>query len=270
MKPIKVTNERTGGNLFHYAHFICDCVYPDFISEVFSYSDVFREKTIDQTLGNFSSLYEEIFGCKHHELPTDEFKSLECEHIASRREAQEDDAENFSLFRNFIFNRLNIQELNIELDKLYASCPEVILIKRGDPVELISDEELNNQNPNKTNGKERREIRGIDKVEEKLQKQYGKNFRAVSLEEVPFRNQVHLFNNAKLIICAHGACMSNLFFCNEGTKVVEVQAQTAYDQTIGAGKYKFFDYISKILNLDHYKLKHNNPFSVIKKVKEIY
>jgi hypothetical protein len=269
MKPIKVTNERTGGNLFHYAHFICDCLYPEFLSGVFDYTDVFRLKSIHQTLGNFASFYEEISGAKNHELALDSFDSLDYEHVVCQRKEGENDFANFESFRKFIFNRLDIKALVDEMNKLYCSAPEILLIKRGEPTELISDEELKLANPNQTNGKERREILGVDKVEEKLKNIYGSRMRSVVLEEMPFRMQVFLFNQAKFIICAHGACMSNLFFCEPGTKILEVQAQTAQDRAIGAGHYPFFDYISKTLDLDQHKTK-NNPFMVIKTAQKIH
>jgi|TARA_Y100000289_G_scaffold39201_1_gene38623 hypothetical protein len=269
MKPIKVTNERTGGNLFHYAHFICDCLYPEFLSGVFDYTDVFRLKSIHQTLGNFASFYEEISGSKNHELALESFESLDYDHVICQRKEDENDLANFESFRDFIFNRLDVKALIDEMNKLYCSAPEILLIKRGEPTELISDEELKLENPNQTNGKERREILGIDKVEEKLKNIYGSRMRSVVLEEMPFRMQVFLFNQAKFIICAHGACMSNLFFCESGTKILEVQAQTAQDRAIGAGHYPFFDYISKTLDLDQHKIK-NNPFLIIKEAQKIH
>ena len=269
MKPIKVTNERTGGNLFHYAHFICDCLYPEFLSGVFDYTDVFRLKSIHQTLGNFASFYEEISGSKNHELALESFESLDYDHVICQRKEDENDLANFESFRDFIFNRLDVKALIDEMNKLYCSAPEILLIKRGEPTELISDEELKLENHNQTNGKERREILGVDKVEEKLKNIYGSRMRSVVLEEMPFRMQVFLFNQAKFIICAHGACMSNLFFCEPGTKILEVQAQNAQDRAIGAGHYPFFDYISKTLDLDQHKTK-NNPFMVIKTAQKIH
>jgi hypothetical protein len=49
--------------------------------------------------------------------------------------------------------------------------------------------------------------------------------------------------------------MSNMFFCKEGIKIVEV--------TCG-WKWSFFDKISNILNLNHIKCHENNFDSIIK------
>ena len=47
---IKIKNIRNAGSLFHYAHFIIDCLFPEIINNVYNYKEVIREKNIDQTL----------------------------------------------------------------------------------------------------------------------------------------------------------------------------------------------------------------------------
>lgn len=54
---IKVINSRDGGSLFHYAHFICDCLFPEIICDIFKYDEVIREKNIHQTIGNFTPFH---------------------------------------------------------------------------------------------------------------------------------------------------------------------------------------------------------------------
>lgn len=83
------------------------------------------------------------------------------------------------------------------------------------------------------------------------------------LYNITFKEQVLYFNNAKLIICAHGAVMSNMFFCKERTKIIEVTCD--FD-------WMFFNQISKILNLQHIKCMKNNFNEVINYIKmnEIY
>lgn len=41
---IKIKNNRVDGSLFHYAHFICDCLFPEIICDIFNYDEVIREK----------------------------------------------------------------------------------------------------------------------------------------------------------------------------------------------------------------------------------
>lgn len=41
---IKVINNRSEGSLFHYAHFICDCLFPEIMCDIFNYDEVIRLK----------------------------------------------------------------------------------------------------------------------------------------------------------------------------------------------------------------------------------
>ena len=51
---IRVKNNRYDGSLFHYAHFICDCLFPEIIVDIFNYNEVIREKSIHQNNWKFS------------------------------------------------------------------------------------------------------------------------------------------------------------------------------------------------------------------------
>lgn len=48
-----------------------------------------------------------------------------------------------------------------------------------------------------------------------------KGFSKYKIGQLSFKNQIHLFNNAKIIIGPHGAAFSNLIFCKPETKIVE-------------------------------------------------
>ena len=50
-----------------------------------------------------------------------------------------------------------------------------------------------------------------------------KGFKSYKTGELPFLNQVYLFNNAKQIVGAHGAAFANLVFCKKDTKIVEIK-----------------------------------------------
>lgn len=236
---LKIVNRRIDGSLFHYAHFICDCLFPEIVSGVYKYSRVYREKSIHQTLGNFDKIYKDVMRIEHIELPKQEFDNLNVRPSYYKLRQHLSNAECFNKFRKFIFDRYTINT------KVFDSrYPEVLLIKRYDRIKLIDDEELNKVNHNFKTGKERREIQDIDEVEKYLINKYDHRFKSVYLEFTEFEEQVKYFNNAKLIICAHGAGMSNMFFCKPGTKIIEV--------TCGTPWY-FFDVISSILKLNHIK-----------------
>ena len=72
-----------------------------------------------------------------------------------------------------------------------------------------------------------------------------RGFTVYKLEELNLKKQIYLFNNAKFIIGAHGAGLSNLAFCKKDTKVIEIRPNN-HPNTI-------YERISKINNLD-YKL----------------
>ena len=246
---IKVVNNRNDGSLFHYAHFICDCLFPEIVNDIFEFKQAVRERNINQTIGNFNKIYTEVMKTQNIELPTDEFTKLNVKTIVYNNKEKYCTKKHFDKFRNFIFSNYKIYNSVFNLNY-----PEVILIKRYGRINLIDDIELKKINKNISTGKERREINQIDKLEEYLFKKYNNKFQGIFLELLPFKEQVIFFNNAKLIICAHGAGMSNMFFCKEGAKVIEVTCDS---------KWGFFDNISTTLNLNHVKCHKNNFDDII-------
>jgi hypothetical protein len=251
---IKLKNNRTAGSLFHYAHFLCDCLFPEIINEVFLYKEVIREKNIHQTIGNFNKIYTEVMNIKNTELVKDEFNNLKIEELSYKNKESYCNKIYFNIFRTFIFSRYNINPLEYKLNY-----PEVILIKRGNRINLIDDSYLNKINLNIKTGKEKREINDINEVENYLKNKYSNKFKSLYFENISFEEQVLYFNNAKIIICAHGAVMSNMFFCKEGTTIVEVTCNCTY---------LFFNTISNILKLKHIKCV-NNYNDIIKKINSI-
>lgn len=253
-KAIKVArrvgalHDENCANLFHYAHFICDCLFPEIVENIFNFKEVFREKSLPQTIGNFSKIYTEVMMTKHTELLRDDFNNLNVDTIFIKR--AEFNKINFDKFRRIIFKRYNINHL--EYNNEY---PEVILVKRGDRKNLVDDEYLSKINKNVTNGKERREINNISYIENFLDTKYKNKFKSLYFENLPFEEQVKYFNNAKLIICAHGAVMANMFFCKEEITIIEV--------TCGK-KYVFFNSISDMLNLNHIQCHENIADEVIR------
>ena len=249
-KIIKIKNNRIDGSLYHYAHFICDCLFPEIINEFYNYSEVIREKNLLQTLGNFTKIYTEVMQIKNTEINKKEYDSLKINTINYKNKESYCDEIYFDKFRNYIFTRYNINPDIFNIDY-----PEIILIKRYSRIELIDDIDLKKNNKNITTGKERREINNIDLLDTYLKNKYNTKFKSLYLEQLPFEEQVKYFNNAKLIICAHGAGMANLFFCKHNTKVIEVVCNTYWN---------FFDIISKILKLNHIKCNINSFEHIIK------
>ena len=190
---------------------------------------------------------------KNTELHYHDFNNLNVPTMHYKNKEDYKDKIYFDKFRKFIFERYNIN--NLEYNNDY---PEVLLIKRGERVNLIDDKYLSKINNNVTTGKERREIQHVTELEEFLKNKYENKFKSLYFENVPFEEQVKYFNNAKIIVCAHGAVMANMFFCKENTKIVEVTCNK---------NWWYFDIISKTLNLHHIKCYKNCFINIANKIK---
>ena len=53
-----------------------------------------------------------------------------------------------------------------------------------------------------------------------------KSFKPVYLEDLSFKKQINLFAHANIVIGLNGAGLSNLFFSNRKTKVIEIMFKT--------------------------------------------
>ena len=246
-----------GGSLYHYAHFLCDCLYPEVVYELYRQPRVYRVKSLSQTIGVFSTIYEEVMNNKSIELDQEEFDKLPDTLVTVQNLREENqygkNLQCMHVFRNYVFQRYTIDP------EVYdTNYPSVVLIKRGSTA-LLTDKDLlaatTEKNVNR-NGSKRREITDIHKVEEFLQSRATSYF----LEEQSFEEQVKIFNNAKVIILAHGAAMSNMFFCKKGTVIIEV--------TCGRN-WPFFDTLSKVFQLNHVKVTENTPEAVIKVIQTV-
>lgn len=249
MSEIKVHNLRYGGWVFHYAHFLCDLVLPEVINKVYEYDVCYREKSEHQMIGNFKPLWEKIMNTKTIELPEEEFKTLNLPLTTISRfknvKINGYEKKEIDQFRDYIFKRFNIQR-----NKSY---PPVLLIERGVNKNLINaQDKLQIKTKNKkmlTTGKERREIANIDKLKTFLNENKIP-YKCIMLEHMDIEEQIKYFYNAKIIIAAHGAALSNLLFCNEKTSLIEV-----------GGNWAFFNTITKALAIHHVKCE--NDLSIV-------
>ncbi len=257
MNIIKSFNKRDGGYLFHYAHFLCDCLFPEIINGFNNFDVVIREKKEKQTIGNFSKMYEEITNTKTIELNSSDFNKTKYTTLVPPRKEWLLKSTYINYFRNYIFSRYEINPLEYD-----NSFPKVLLVKRGTSPDLVDKSLLTVENKEHalTSGKERREINDVDTLDLHLKEIFGDKFRSVYFENVSFKEQVKYFNNAKLIICAHGAVMSNMFFCKQSTTIVEVTCDK---------KWEFFDKLSNIISLRHIKINENNIDYIKRRLNDI-
>lgn len=119
--------------------------------------------------------------------------------------------------------------------------------------QFIREEFLVNDNIQKLNGYERIIVSREDSLHRKVLnekevievlKKYG--FKLVTLSAMSLGEQIQLFNSADVIVSPHGAGLTNLVFCNPGTKVIELFTPTYLLPS--------FYIISNHMDLDYYYL----------------
>lgn len=249
MNIIKTLNKRDGGYIYHYAHFLCDCLFPEIINGFNKFDIVYRKKIQEETIGNFNIIYQDVTDTKSIEIDSNEFDKIKCPKISPPKKENLLKLKYINYFRNVLFLRYDINP--IIYNKNY---PEILLIKRGDRINLV-DKSLLKKNIDEqlTTGKERREIKNIDVLEKYIENICGNKFKSMYFEQLEFKEQLKYFNNAKIIICAHGAVMSNMFFCKKNATIIEITCNT---------KWIFFDKLSNILSLNHIKINDNNFISI--------
>ena len=73
-----------------------------------------------------------------------------------------------------------------------------------------------------------------------------KGFTSYKVEELSIEKQIYLFNDADIIIGAHGAAFANIMFCKPKTKIIEIIPISHPNRKC--------ERISEVLNLKHFKI----------------
>ena len=263
---VKIINTRlVGGHLFHYAHFMCDLVFPEIINQVYKYKHVYRRKTIDQTIGNFKKIWEEIFGIPTYEIEPEEFDQNKEWLLRLGRQTQFPPKVNFMMVQNYILERFKIKETLENLKSTNKKTyPRVLLIEREGRVSLIDDPKMKKISEVTVNGvstgKERRDIHDIETLKKELANLYpGTEYECITLAGMDFAEQVRYFHSADIIILAHGAAQANTLFCRPGTLLLEVTCDCSW---------QFFDVITTTLEMHHMKCKINEPEVILDMLKD--
>ncbi|MGG4343556.1 glycosyltransferase family 61 protein [Paenibacillus lautus] len=85
-----------------------------------------------------------------------------------------------------------------------------------------ADEEVRNGPERIYVSRARAETRRIKNEQEVMERLSAKGFVCVELESMTVRQQIRLFRSAKWVVAPHGAGLTNLVFCEPGTKVLEL------------------------------------------------
>ena len=81
------------------------------------------------------------------------------------------------------------------------------------------------------------------------------------MEETSFEEQIKYFYHAKYIICAHGACMSNMVFCKPNTHLFEVVCNK---------RWEFFHVLSNCFGIRHHKILNNHKNIILQRFLNVY
>ena len=87
------------------------------------------------------------------------------------------------------------------------------------------------------------------------------NFRVVDLDSLTILEQIKLFSNAEIIVAPSGSALTNIVFCNPGTKVLEISPQ--YNFSYEDNFKNRFSFISNELKLDYLRIE-AEPVNILK------
>lgn len=79
-----------------------------------------------------------------------------------------------------------------------------------------------------------------------------KNFKAFDPETLSIKEQIEIFSSAKVILSPTSSALSNIVFCNEGTKIIEIIPK--YKHKYENALISRFARISSLLNCEHHSI----------------
>jgi len=204
-----------------------ECLFPEINLEFANEDLIVRQKTSEQSLGEYTKQYEEIMGVKIMEMTEESF--AECPaplKIVNRSENPK--TEEFDFFRNYMFTKFPT--------KISSWSPAILLIQKEN------------------------EIENIELLKSYLDNFYPSNYKCIIAEEMPLKERMAYFANAKIIIGAHKESLIYTLFCQPDTCIIQVDSNKTKS-------YKLFDSIPSNLKLKH--LLCPNDLNQIKKALEI-
>jgi len=195
------------------------------------YNEIFKYDELDfiylNKLNSFQKKSLELLGLQHLKIiDSNQYRHIECDELIATQHP--------TYFRGFILDQAKyIPHWIVKwLRDSFLEKSKKIDIKKN----IFIDRSLSNFRHS--------QIINLKETQNFLEE---KNFDIVKLENLDFDEQIYVFNNAKIVIGAHGAGLTNLCFSEEKTKVIEIRSSKP-----GYGfQNKVYERISKINNLDY-------------------
>lgn len=215
---IRVVPNLNDGNRFHYHHFIFGYVFPIIQNE-----EIFKNEYYFENCNSMNKILVEL----GFNLVKDENKNELVEKTFYKGYDKFFKGIDIKKIKKNIFQILNIEHES-KMKK-----EEILVIDRGkDP---------------------RRSVPNMEEICAELSKRV--SVKKIYLNELNLREQVTEFKKYKKILLQHGAAMSNLIWCDMGTKVFEI--------TPNPSKYWIYDKLNKMCNLSNKKIIQKNEHAPI-------
>ena len=155
-------------------------------------------------------------------------------------------------------NQVSLQELlHIECEKLYFFTGSFCLSKYALSLVKYKIKSSLKQSSSNSGGYSNRIIlsRGTSNTRRWLNEKqcmqllHSFGFKIIDSSNLSLAQQVEAFSNAEIILGPHGAGLTNIMFCNPGTKVIEIRSQEQGGEYSSATCYEG---LSVILGIEHY------------------
>ena len=230
-KPINILSLLSGGaSRFNFSHWFLDV-----LPRIFLFKKTFKKEKIDKVLVP-SIKYK--YQLESLELLGYNMKSIisadKIRHLKANKIFATSHPSNFRPMSVPIWNINFIRNSYIKLRKKPGPNFKKIYIERDD-LELSDYESLEKF-------KRYRSIVNNNEVKEFL---ISKGFKVIRPEKYRFKDQISLYNNAKIIFSLFGAAMYLISLCKKNTNIIEVRPKKASNE---------FKRISKFCKLNHHQI----------------
>ena len=210
----------------------------DMLPKLKLYNEVFKYNDLDylylNKLNSFQKKSLELLGLQNLKIiDSNYYRHIECDELIATQHP--------SYFNGFILDKAKYVPYWIVkwLRDSFLEKSKKIEVKKN----IFIDRSLSNFKHS--------QIINLEETKNLLKEQ---NFDIVKLENLSFDEQIFVFNNAEIVIGAHGAGLTNLCFSKEKTKVIEIRSSEP-----GYGfQNKVYERISRINNLNYSLL--STPF----------
>lgn len=115
-------------------------------------------------------------------------------------------------FKAYLINQLSL------VTNYYSR--SIVVIERG----KTDPKKLSKERQNKGSGTDRRSISNHKELLDLIEEHYNPKYKLINvkLEDLEFKQQIEMFDNASLVIGQHGAGLTNCLWMKSGAKVIEI------------------------------------------------